>query len=152
MAGHPREYMSRPFTIQWRLRHKIRVGRGVRRPSKPSTIAPMRPVLVPVLIAWAMLDLAFRMICFARARQALFLPKQLNGHLNALGLVIATLICVAASLCARARPARRPGPRSRAGSARRRESCGSTAHRPNPDTDTVPACSTSGAHLTRTTR
>ncbi len=58
----------------------------------------MRSMLIPGVIAWAMLGLVIGMIIFVRARSTIFPERYISVQVRALVLVLAALICVAASL------------------------------------------------------
>ena len=58
----------------------------------------MRALLIPAVIVWAMFALVIGMIYFVRMRSAVSSVQRITGYRNVLGLLLAGLICIAASL------------------------------------------------------
>jgi hypothetical protein len=58
----------------------------------------MRSLLTPAVIVWSMLVLVYTMIYFVRVRRKFSAVQRVTGYRNVLVLLLASLICIAASL------------------------------------------------------
>ena len=58
----------------------------------------MRALLIPAVIVWAMFAMVIGMIYFVRMRSAVSSVQRITGYRNVLALLLAGLICIAASL------------------------------------------------------